>query len=143
MGWWSRFKRLSPWAKLGVVGSIASLGGLGLAYWPPSSTMLDKIGVRNETHGINFGSISQRAAGHCEQPVVTHDRATYAITSIGNVVNDLSQNVMALWTNLAQIRMHPSKTNPTKLVASLSYRVAMRRCSLRCPMKHSIRDRSA
>jgi len=26
----------------------------------------------------------------------------------------------ALWTNLAQIRMHPSKTNPTKLVASFA-----------------------
>jgi len=49
----------------------------------------------------------------------------------------------ALRTTLAQMRMHPSKTKPTKLVASLSYRVAIRRCSLRCPMKHSIRDRSA
>ena len=48
----------------------------------------------------------------------------------GQIVSAGRRHVGALEAaNLAQMRMHPSKTNPTKLVASLSYRVAMRRCS--------------
>jgi hypothetical protein len=92
------------------------------------------------TRALGLGRCGPVDDGGKPTQYLTTDRVTKGVIDLVNAVKIEHE---ALWTNLAQTRTHPSKANPKKLVASLSYQVAMRRCSSRCPMKHSIRDRSA